>query len=66
MVAHSYHHLAWPVLNRPFTDWWNTNGRWVAAIDDPATPDDAIDRVLWGLGEALDRQQEQFDRERSN
>jgi hypothetical protein len=66
MIGHGYHHTAWPIASRPFTDWWNTSARWVAAIDDPATPDAAIDRVLWGLGEALERQQAQFDRERSN
>lgn len=60
MIAHGYHHLAWPV-GRPFEDWWNTSARFVEAYQTGALPAGFDGRIVWGLGEAIDRQAEHFE-----
>ena len=64
MVAHDYHHLAWPI-GKPFEDWWNTAQYWIDAYCAGELPEGAASRVLWGLPEALQRQQAQFQRMRA-
>ncbi|HYW16095.1 MAG TPA: fatty acid desaturase [Allosphingosinicella sp.] len=64
MVAHDYHHLAWPI-GEPFEDWWNTAIYWVDSYVAGRLPEGAESRVLWGLPQALQRQQEQFDKLRA-
>ncbi|MEM9422711.1 MAG: fatty acid desaturase [Pseudomonadota bacterium] len=59
MIAHGYHHLAWPV-GRPFEDWWNTAARFVEAFEAGALPEGADERIVWGLGEAITRQAAHF------
>lgn len=63
MIPHGYHHLAWP-LGRPFDDWWNTGQYWVDAHFEGVLPPGAGDRVLWGLPEAWQRQQQHFEKMR--
>lgn len=63
MVAHAWHHTAWPV-GRPFLDWWNTAQHWVDAHAAGVLPAGAEDRILWGLTEAWERQQTHFNKMR--
>ena len=59
MIAHGYHHLAWPI-ERPFNDWWNTSAYMVRAYHDGALPGGHETRVVEGLPEALMRQSAHF------
>jgi len=65
MVPHGYHHIAWPI-GRPFNDWWNTAQYWSDAHSAGVLPAGAESRIIWGLSEAWDRQQAQFDRMRGS
>lgn len=56
MIAHGYHHLAWP-LGRPFTDWWNTVPRFLEAHRNGLLPEGADGRIVRGVGGALRCQQ---------
>lgn len=61
MIAHGWHHLAWPTGN-PFNDWWNTSLRMVNAYVEGKLPEGWEQRILWGLVPGLERQQANFDR----
>ncbi len=59
MIAHGWHHLAWPV-GRPFNDWWNTAGQYLDARDAGILPADSECRVVAGVSDALSRQKKHF------
>ncbi len=59
MIAHGYHHLAWPI-GRPFDEWWLTSHKYLEAKKDGVLPEGADARIVWGVGGALDRQAEHF------
>lgn len=63
MIAHGYHHLAWP-LGRPFSDWWNTAPRMLRAHSASALPSGADARFVQGVGGALARQRQHFQEKR--
>lgn len=52
MIAHSYHHTAWPA-GQPFDDWWATSERMIAARDENRLPPEAAADVVFGIDAAL-------------
>ncbi len=59
MIAHAWHHMAWPTGHR-FFDWWETPRRELEARRAGTLPRAAATRVLFGLGEAIALQAVQF------
>ena len=61
MIAHGWHHLAWPV-GAPFHDWWETPRRMLVARHEGTLPRDAETPVVAGLLGALRRQAARYRR----
>ncbi len=59
MIAHGWHHLAWPV-GAPFHDWWETPRRMLIARRLGTQPHEAATPVVAGLLGALVRQSRRF------
>ncbi len=59
MIAHGFHHLAWP-SGLAFNDWWETARRLLKARHEGTLPAEAASPVVWGLPEALRRQARRF------
>lgn len=59
MIAHAWHHIAWPTGHR-FNDWWETARRGLAARLSGQIPLDAAAPVVQGLPGALEAQQRRF------
>lgn len=62
MIGHAWHHMAWPTGHR-FFDWWETPRRELEARRAGTLPREAATRVLFGLGEAIALQAQQFAKE---
>lgn len=60
MIAHGWHHLAWPTGNS-FNDWWNTSLGMVNAYFEGKLPPGKEQRIQMGIGPALDRHQKVLD-----
>ncbi|GGF75307.1 hypothetical protein GCM10007301_38990 [Azorhizobium oxalatiphilum] len=59
MIAHGWHHMAWPT-GHAFSDWWETARRELEARHAGDLPPEAATRVLFGLPEAIGLQEIEF------